>query len=176
MKPFSFNLVLLWVRGSREYKKQQVQTCESWNLSTVLMMQFLLESLSPGPGLHGVRNFKTHYLFFSEEPTTLRRVHQTSPQFRWEKLKCRTESWLMHSPSPRYKPRSSWTFVFSCSDSHLWWHLQEQSSGGLYPWLITERVLVAWPWVGKAARGKRLFPSPQCKISPFHGGGEGQKC
>lgn len=111
MKPFSFNLVLLWVRGSREYKKQQVQTCEGWNLSTVLMMQFLLESLSPGPGLHGVRNFKTHYLFFSEEPTTLRRVHQTSPQFRWEKLKCRTESQLMHSPSPRYKPRSSWTFL-----------------------------------------------------------------
>lgn len=111
MKPFSFNLVLLWVRGSREYKKQQVQTCEGWNLSMVLMMQFLLESLSPGPGLHGVRNFKTHYLFFSEEPTTLHRVHQTSPQFRWEKLKCRTESRLMHSPSPRYKPRSSWTFL-----------------------------------------------------------------
>lgn len=34
----------------------------------VLMMQFLLGSLSPGPGLHEARIFKPHYLLFSENP------------------------------------------------------------------------------------------------------------
>lgn len=173
MKLFSFNLVLLWVWGSREYRKQQAQTCEGWNLSMVLMMQFLLGSLSPGPGLHGVRNFKPHYLFFLRNPTALRRVHQTSPQFCWEKIKCRTESWLMHSPSQEAEDpdirhvHPEPFFVFSCSDSHLWWHLQEQSSAGLYPWLTTERVLVAWPWLGKQPEGSVCSHHPSMRYHHF---------
>lgn len=50
---------------------QEVTDANLRGHNSVLMMQFLLGSLSPGRGLHGARNFKPHYLLFSENPQQL---------------------------------------------------------------------------------------------------------
>lgn len=94
---------------------QEATGTNLWGLSMVLMMEFLLGSLSPGPGLHGARSSKLHYLLVSENPRRSIGCTKLHQSFSGRSLGAwQSPGWCTHLPRrrrPRYKPHSSQTFL-----------------------------------------------------------------